>query len=292
MRKKPKSKTNSRAIPKWLVAIPVAALTAFGLHTSHLTPKLMDLAGHVPGMHLPQIGAPVGERHLSSNAATADFSKCPQFFFQGKAPKLDVEAWKPRALCYDAFAIYHSGKSHTPIFVAEKLSRASVEDAGDEVRTNKFFADARLPSSERAELEDYKNTGYDRGHLAPAGDMPSAQAMAQSFSLANMVPQVPENNRGVWAKSVEGAVRKYAMRAKGDIYVITGPHYAHAKSADPKMSRVWVPDHLYKLVYDPSTKKAWAYWVPNTAEAKVTGVISYEALVKRTGIEFLPPLTN
>ena len=100
--------------------------------------------------------------------------------------------------------------------MAEELNRALVADA-DETRTNKFYADARLRSAERATLDDYKASGFDRGHLAPAGDMPTAQAMAQSFSLANMVPQAPEHTRGAWAKSVEMATRKYAGRASGNV---------------------------------------------------------------------------
>lgn len=47
--------------------------------------------------------------------------------------------------------------------------------------------------------------------------------MTQRFSSTNMVPQAPEHNRGAWAKSVEMATRKYAGRATGDVYVITGP---------------------------------------------------------------------
>ncbi len=226
-----------------------------------------------------------------STTTKSTFSECPQFFYQGIPPVMPkAESWKPRELCFDAFAVLHSGKTRTPIYVAERLNKQHLDDAKDEVRTNEFFADARLPFAERAELDDYRGSGYDRGHMAPAGDMPTAQAMAQSFSLANVVPQAPQNNRGPWAKSVEKAVRKYVMRAKGDVYVITGPVFA-GESANQQINRVWVPDHLFKLVYDPSANKAWAYWLPNQDGVRVQGVISYQELVNRTGIEFIPSLS-
>jgi endonuclease G len=220
--------------------------------------------------------------------AAEDFAACPQFFVNAKPP---VVAARPtnRALCYDAFAILHSGESKTPVFVAEKLNRASVADA-NEKRTNRFFAEARLRSAERATLEDYKNSGYDRGHMAPAGDMPTAQAMAQSFSLANMVPQAPEHNRGIWAKSVEMATRNYVKRADGDVYVITGPIYVPSivGSTGIGPGQVRVPKYLFKLVYDQSRNRAWAYWHENADATKASRPISYGELVKRTGVAFLP----
>lgn len=222
------------------------------------------------------------------SSAAEDFSACPLFFANGRSP---IVALRPtdRALCYDSFAILHSGESKTPIFVAEKLNRASIADA-HEKRTNKFFADARLRSAERATLDDYKGSGFDRGHMAPAGDMPTAQAMAQSFSLANMVPQAPDHNRGVWAKSVEMSTRKYAVRATGDVYVITGPVFLPNIDQSPSIGpgRVHVPQYLYKLVYDQSKNKAWAYWQENDNATRGSKPISYSELVKRTGINFLP----
>jgi len=224
----------------------------------------------------------------ATSYAADDFSPCPQFFVNGRAPVVPPGPAN-RALCYDAFAILHSGESKTPVFVAEKLSRASIADAGEK-RTNRFFADSRLRSSERGTLEDYKGSGFDRGHMAPAGDMPTPQAMAQSFSLANMVPQAPEHNRGVWAKSVEKTTRKYAARATGDIFVITGPVYMPSIAQSPSIGagKVRVPKYLFKLVYDQNRNRAWAFWSENDNATLASKPISYAELVKRTGIEFLP----
>jgi endonuclease G len=224
----------------------------------------------------------------SQGHAGEGFAACPQFFAKGTPPVVEKRPMQ-RALCYDAFAILHSGESKTPVYVAQRLNRASIADA-DEKRTNRFFPDARLRSAERASLDDYKGSGFDRGHMAPAGDMPTAQAMAQSFSLANMVPQSPEHNRGVWAKSVEAATRKYASRATGDVYVITGPVYVPSIAESPSIGRgqVRVPKYLFKLVYDEQKSKAWAYWQENADGTKASPPISYRELVERTGVWFLP----
>ncbi len=225
---------------------------------------------------------------MTVSHAAETFAACPQFFAHGIAPEVTDRPLQ-RALCYDAFAILHSGESKTPVFVAERLNRAAIADTGEK-RSNRFYAEARLRSAERATLEDYKGSGFDRGHMAPAGDMPTAQAMAQSFSLANMVPQAPEHNRGVWAKSVESSTRKYASRATGDVYVITGPVYTPSILMSPGIGpgQVRVPKYLFKLVYDEQKHKAWAYWHENANATPASAPISYAELVKRTGISFFP----
>ena len=197
---------------------------------------------------------------------------------------MSAPAMMPRALCYNSFAVLHSGKSRTPIYVAERLNKDQL--ALKIERGSRFFADARLPRAERSELADYKRSGFDRGHMAPAADMDSDESMAQSFSLANMVPQASLNNRKPWA-DIEQATRKYALRAKGDVYVITGPVF-DANPPTIGTNRVWIPQHLFKLVYDPATRRAWAHWIDNVDTARVGPPISYEELVRRTGVEWLP----
>ena len=221
----------------------------------------------------------------SGDLSATRFEACPQFFAGGIAPRVQT-APKLRELCYNAFAVLHSGSTRTPVFVAERLNRQSVLNAQGEERTDRFFADARLPRGERSELDDYRGSGFARGHMAPAADMPTPEAMAQSFSLANMVPQNSAHNSGPWAK-IEKDTRSYALRAKGDVYVITGPVFESRRQTIGQ-DRVSVPTQLFKLVYDATSKRAWAHWQQNSAQGQAGRPISYGELEQRLGMELLP----
>ena len=297
-------KASKRSLPRnksHLISILLAlAIGLFSHSCTNIPAQRVQSAGVELKEFAKELGTAVRGQASSSQVTPAPsptartgnnselFSACPQFFANARSP---VVAHRPtdRALCYDAFAILHSGESKTPVFVAERLNKASVADA-HEKRTNKFFPDARLRSAEQATLQDYKGSGFDRGHMAPAGDMPTAQAMAQSFSLANMVPQAPELNRGVWAKSVEAATKKYAARATRNVYVITGPVFVPSIAQSPSIGpgQVRVPKYLFKLVYDQDQNRAWAHWHLNDDATRGSKPISYDELVRRTGINFLP----
>lgn len=220
----------------------------------------------------------------STAALNQDFGRCPQFFAGGRAPAVAIGG-RLRALCFDNFAVLHSGETRTPVYVAERLNREILLKAKTVQRHDRFFADARLPSGERADLDDYRGSGFARGHMAPAADMPTDQAMAQSFSLANMVPQDPRQNSGPWAR-VEEDTRKYVMRAQGDVHVITGPVFADQRTIG--RNGVRVPSHLFKLVYDPATGRAWAHWQQNRPDAKVNKPLSYAAFQQWLNLDLLP----
>jgi len=120
--------------------------------------------------------------------------------------------------------------------------------------------------------------------------MPTPTAMTQSFSLANVVPQAPAMNSGIWVDRVENAVREYVLRATGDVFVFTGPINTKPV-ATIGTGKVWVPKQLFKLVYDQKLNKAWAFIVTNADDAIMPPSITYAALKKAVGIEFLPGVT-
>jgi endonuclease G len=216
-------------------------------------------------------------------SASALFDQCKDLFPAQQVPSTTQVG---RDLCFDDFAIYYSPSDKKPIYTVERLNGEQLQ-APHPRRTNQFYEEARLPAHERALLADYRGSGYDRGHNVPAGDMTRERGMAQSFSLANMMPQARQNNQGIWAKRVEEPTRMYIKRAEGDVYVFTGS-IGHAGSIGK--SRVTIPSHLYKLVYDPNKKLAWAYWVENTDDAQMSAPISYAELVQKTGIDFHLPI--
>jgi len=220
---------------------------------------------------------------LTHFSAFALFDQCKELFPNQQIP---TSPQVGRDLCFDGFAIYYSPQDKKPIYTIEKLHHKQFLTAHPR-RTNQFYEEARLPYAERAQLSDYRGSGYDRGHNAPAGDMHTDQSMAQSFSLANMMPQARQNNQGIWSKNVEEPTRQYIKRASGDVYVYTG---SVGKSGSIGSGRVTIPSHLFKLVYDPNKNLAWAYWVENTNEATMSPPISYEELVQKTGIDFHLPL--
>ncbi|MEQ6292250.1 DNA/RNA non-specific endonuclease [Vogesella sp. GCM10023246] len=251
---------------------------------------LVIALGYAVIEHYSPVASAAPTASASGTVATR-FRDCASLFYQQQSPQIPapLQADGVRELCFDDFAVLHSSSTHSPVFAAEKLSAHSLSDASDEKRTDRFYEEARLPSAERGRLEDYRGSGYDRGHMAAAAQRTTPEAMAQSFSLANMVPQAPENNRGVWARAVEAATRKYVQRAGGEVFVITGPYY-DSQVAPHYAGQVRVPDALYKLVFDPGSGKSWVYWTANTNVRKPER-LSYGELVQRTGIHYFPNLS-
>ena len=219
--------------------------------------------------------------------AHAAQTACPEHFAAGQAPDLVNPRLAPgaRPLCFQAFAVLHSGLTRTPLYSAEHLTADRIDAARATPRSGDFHPDPDLPPGERAELSDYARSGFDRGHMAPAGDMPDADAQQESFTLANMVPQAPKLNRGVW-EGIESAVRTMAQR-RGELYVVTGPIFKGSELAT--VGHVVVPTYVFKAVLDPRSRSAAAYVAENTEAAAWTS-ISIAQLTRLTGINVFPAL--
>ncbi len=221
-----------------------------------------------------------------SAAAAAQTTACLEHFANKAAPEFTRPALQKKTigLCFEAFALMHSGVSRTPLWVAEKLTRESLIRARSVQREDNFHAEETLPPEDRAELHDYARSGFDRGHMAPAADMPSLTAQHESFSLANIVPQQRQNNQILWA-AIEGATR-HMTNLRGELYVMTGPIFEGEK-IERINGRVFIPTHIYKAVYDPAKKEGAAWISPNTAE-NIYEVISSAELEKRININLFP----
>jgi endonuclease G, mitochondrial len=224
-------------------------------------------------------------------AATTQPKACLDQFYQSAAPELQRESLKKdtTALCLNGFNAMHSGVSKTSFWVAEYLTpeRLSVK-----LKREDSFHEEDLVKGARATLKDYRGSGYDRGHMAPNADMPTKAAQHDSFSLANMVPQTPQNNQQVWRELEEG-VRALVTKQKHHVYLVTGPEYS-GKNIKRLGDGLLVPTATYKAVYIPKTGAIGAYYVSNdmsVAKPKVE-VMSICALEQKIGINLFPKLTD
>ena len=216
-------------------------------------------------------------------------TQCSEQFAAGVAPTITNVKLQTRTqeVCFQNYAVLHSGISRTPLYSAEHLTRANLEAAKTLSRRDSFHPESTLPARDRAELSDYSRSGYDRGHMSPNGDMPDRSSQAESFSLANMVPQVHANNAGVWA-GIEGAARLLAL-SEGEVYVVSGP--AFIGNDIQRIGNVLVPTHLWKVLYSPAQKRAGAYVITND-NTRTYSSITVSDLERMTGIGLLPGLSQ
>jgi len=223
-----------------------------------------------------------------TSAHADDFTQCSESFYGGVYPEFtnDKLSSKTQELCMDGFAVMYSGVSRTPLWSAEHLDRKRLQQAKEIDREDSFHEESKLPDSARASLSDYSGSGYDRGHLAPNADMANRSQQYDSFSLANIAPQSPRNNRYIW-RNIESATR-YLTQQYGEVYTITGVAFT-GKKTKQLADRVLVPSHFFKAVYIPATNQAGVYYAPNDESERID-VISIDELATEIGIDVLPLL--
>ena len=196
-------------------------------------------------------------------------------------------------LCRLGYALSHNSSRKVADWVAYRLTREKM--AGTHPRSNNFRADPDLDAGKRSEKKDYKGSGFDRGHMAPAAAMKwDARAMSESFLLSNMAPQVgPGFNRGIW-RSLESRVRDWT-RARGELDVVTGPIYLANADSTIGSNQVAVPTHFYKAIFDPTRVEGIAFILPNKklkTKDLPTFIRSIDDIEDQTGLDFLAELED
>lgn len=161
------------------------------------------------------------------------------------------------------YTLSYNKKHNTPNWSAWKLTKAHTD--GPIGRSQKFWADPDIPRAYRVDYYDYKDSGYDRGHMCPAADMKwNREAMHDCFYMSNMCPQTHNLNAGSW-KTLEDACRRWAIK-EGAIYIVCGPVYKGTKHERIGIDHVIdVPEGFFKAVLSlkKGKEKAIAFYYDN-----------------------------
>ncbi len=198
-----------------------------------------------------------------------------------------------RILNRSGYTLSYNDRMKIPNWVAWELTAEEV--AGRVKRADEFIVDTELPVNARSEDRDYRDPRYDRGHMAPAGDMKwSRKAMEESFLLSNMCPQASHLNRGCW-RILEESCRKWAQQY-GNIYIICGP-IVSKENTPLKIgkNKVTVPDSFFKVVlYKKNGYHAVGFVFPNDDCHRPVRdyAVSVDEVERMTGLDFFHQLPD
>lgn len=186
----------------------------------------------------------------------------------------------------------YNKKTKLPNWVAWHLTAENTKGSHSRKGID-FMEDEDVPTP-RADDWDYYNSGYDRGHMCPAGDNKwDSEAMRQSFLFTNICPQAPGLNRGDW-NEMENACRSWA-RENGDIYIVCGPILYKVRHKTIGKHKVVVPEAFFKVVLCMrGTPKAIGFIYKNGDGNRPKGdyVNSVDEVERITGFDFFQSLPD
>ena len=175
------------------------------------------------------------------------------------------------------------------VFYEAKVSASR----GGDFKRPYFVKDPKVKTGS-ADWKNYRKSGYDKGHLCPAGDMKfSKQAFEDTFYTSNISPQKKDFNAGVWNR-LEQKVRYWADKYDG-IYVVTGGILSDGLKTIGN-EKVAVPNYFYKVLLDVDNGnyRMIGFLVPheNSQKPLYEFVVPIDEIEKKTGIDFFPILPD
>ena len=203
---------------------------------------------------------------------------------------VNPEGIDPVMLSYTGFTVAFCPEMHQPYYSAWCLSPDKVDGPANR-KDAKFAEDTKVNGC--ATLNDYRKSGYDRGHLCPAADCRwSTQAMHDCHYLTNITPQHPKLNGGAW-KTIEENCRDWALKY-GDLYIVAGPILSDRLTRSIGTSPLPVPDRFFKVIIAPKAALGIGFIMPNeyVPGGAQTTVVSIDQVEQVTGFDFFSTLPD
>ncbi|PIB35173.1 hypothetical protein BFP72_07070 [Reichenbachiella sp. 5M10] len=245
----------------------------------------------------PPISNPTNEERMIETVETNEdlptYTNDDQYYFSKSFdfawPKYDQG---DQIIEHEYYTLKYNEKTEQADWVAYSLTADHLKNAKFK-RKDDFRADPAV-QSKSAHPNDYKGSGYDRGHLAPAADFTwDEQALSETFFMSNMSPQAPGFNRGIW-KKLEEKVRDWAMD-NNQVFVVTGPIYTHYNQKIGS-NKVVIPQGYYKVILelDGDEVKAIAFALSNEKSNMELYEFakSVDELERETGMDFFPAMPD
>ena len=195
-----------------------------------------------------------------------------------------------------AYTLSFNKETNLPNWVAWKLDKGRLVENVSR-KGYRFNPDPDMDIKDAVITQDYANSGYDRGHMCPAGDNRwNGEAMKESFYMTNICPQHPNLNGGDWHE-LEKACRRWAM--EGTIYIVCGPILYKNSLYAPigKEHKIRVPEAFFKVILagvEEGKPRAIGFIYKNTAGNRPLDsyVNSIDQVERITGLDFFPALPD
>lgn len=191
-----------------------------------------------------------------------------------------------QVITHDTYSLSYAEEHEQAEWVAYVLKKEHI--SGGNHKRPYFYQDPKV-STKSAHWNNYKNSGYTRGHLLPAGDRTfSKDAYDETFYTSNISPQKYELNTGIW-NSLEMRIRNF-VRKNGDVYVVTGGILTdNLKTIGNE--KVSVPEYFYKIILfeNAGRYQMLAYLIPHEEEKRkplTAYTVTTDSIERLTGIDF------
>ena len=230
----------------------------------------------------------IEENRNESNEEPISSVKIPISSIEIPSSPIDIQE---QILVRKAYTVSYNKETKCPNWVAWELTSSHAD--GDLPRDSKYYEDEDVPLP-RATNEDYRGSGWTRGHMCPAGDNKwDADAMRESNLLTNMCPQHASLNSGLW-NVIERDCRKWA-KAYGDLYIVCGPVLLNREHETIGMNKVVVPEAFFKVILRLSPEPAAIGFVVRNNEGKKKKdqfINTVDDVERITGMDFFPALPD